>query len=289
MRIIERKIGKNGYFYLQHSFRVEGEITTKERYLGKKVPRDIKRIKESFLEQCYKSHFFSSLEKIKKNFQKEWKKYPSPIKEKIKEQIAITFTYNTNAVEGSTITLDETRELIEHGIAPPKPLKEIKETEAHAKIFLEMLEKKEKLDAKLILKWHKGLFKETKPDIAGEFRNYPVRVGNYLAPEWWKVESLIRDLISFYNKNKKGNAVELAARTHYKFESIHPFGDGNGRIGRLIMNYILWHSDYPMLVIEYNRRGEYYKALAKDENGFLNYFIKRYLKAHNRYLKAGSI
>ena len=67
---------------------------------------------------------------------------------------------------------------------------------------------------------------------------------------------------------KEKNAVEHAARIHYQFEKIHPFGDGNGRIGRLIMNYMLWHAGYPMLIIEYKKRKSYYQALTKEEEGF---------------------
>ena len=285
MRILKRTKQNKEYYYLHHSFRKQGKVITKERYLGKKIPLNIEDIKNKFLEECNKASLFELFDAIKNRFQKEWQRYPKSVKEKLKEQIAIAFTYNTNAIEGSTITLEETRELIEHKIAPNKPLKDIKETESHVKVFLDMLEKKERLDNKLILKWHELLFRNTKQDIAGKFRDYLVRVGDYIAPDWQDVKPLMKGLIEFYNKNKNMNVVELAARIHYKFEMIHPFGDGNGRIGRLIMNYILWHNKYPMLITEYKKRKSYYKALQKDENKFFNYFSRRYLKMHKKYLK----
>jgi len=226
------------------------------------------------------------LESIKKNFQVEWKRVPESVKNKELEEISIAFTYNTNAIEGSTITLEEAREIIHDKIAPNKPLRDIKETDAHSRVFLNMLNNKEKISNKLLLKWHQEIFGETKPDLSGKYRDYLVRVGSYIAPDWQEVHALINQLIDFINKNEnKLNPVELAGRIHFKFESIHPFGDGNGRIGRLIMNHILWHNGYPMLIIEYKKRKSYYKALQKDEEGFVSYFIRRYVAIHKKMIK----
>jgi Fic family protein len=190
--------------------------------------------------------------------------------------------------QSNLITLEEARQILEDKIAPNKPLRDIRETESHAKVFLEMLKTTEKISKKLLLKWHKDVFGETKPDIAGRFRNYLVRVGIYIAPDWQDLEKLMEQLIKFVNESKlngsKLNPVELAARAHYRFEKIHPFGDGNGRIGRLVMNYILWNSDYPMLITEYKNRKSYYKALQRNEEGFVSYFIRRYISVHKKRL-----
>jgi len=284
MRIIKRRKGTREYFYLQHSFRKGRKVITREAYLGKSIPKDIERIKQK-LKQESKKDIYRKLEQIKKNFQREWKKYPKTVREREKEEIAIAFTYNTNAIEGSTITLEETRGIIHDKISPNKPLKDIKETEAHSIAFLNMLGSKEKLSVKLLLRWHTEIFGQTKGDIAGKFRKYLVRVGNYVAPDWQDIEALMAQLIKFLHKAKM-NPVELAARVHYRFEKIHPFGDGNGRIGRLLMNQILWQNGYPMLIIEYKNRKSYYKALTKDEEDFVDYFLKRYLSIHKkRYVK----
>lgn len=283
MRILRRKKGKRAYYYLQHSFRDGGKVVTKEKYLGKEVPQDIEGVKSAFLENCCKAGLLRSFENVSRSFRLEWQKYPESMKEKSKEQIAIAFTYNTNAIEGSKITLPETRELLENEIAPNKPLRDIKETEAHAKVFLEMLKKKDDFSIGLVLAWHKELFQNTKPDIAGKFREYRVSVGNYVAPDWQDVWPLMDSLALRHNENKNMNPVELAARSHYKFEKIHPFGDGNGRVGRLMMNYILWHSGYPMLIIEYKKRKAYYRALEGTEDEFFRYFARIYLKIHKMY------
>ena len=220
-------------------------------------------------------------EVIKISFQEEWKKIPDSVKEKELEEIAIAFTYNTNAIEGSTITLEEVREIIEDKISPNKPIRDVKEAEYHAKVFLEMIKKKEKMSNKLLLTWHKQIFGETKQDIAGKYRDYLVRVGNHRAPDWQEVIKLMNQLIKFINESKI-NPVELSAISHYRFEKIHPFGDGNGRIGRLLMNQILWHNQYPMIIIEYKKRKSYYKALSRDEQGFVNYLMRRYLAVHKK-------
>ncbi len=283
MRTIKRRKGKAEYFYLQHSFRKDGKVVTKELYLGKKIPGNIEEIKAKLMNESHKA-LVEKLEKIRNNFQKEWKKVPQSAKEKDFQEIAIAFTYNTNAIEGSTITLEETRLILEDKIAPNKPIRDIRETESHAAAFLQMLKTKEKISDKLLLKWHEEIFRETKHDIAGTFRNYPVRVGPYLAPDWQNVENLMKQLIAFINESNL-NSVELAARAHYMFEKIHPFGDGNGRIGRLLMNYILWKNGYPMLIIEYKKRKSYYKALQRAEEGFVNYFIRRYLAVNKKRLQ----
>lgn len=285
MRVIKRKKDRKYYYYLRHSLRKDGRVMTRDMYLGREIPKDVEDIKRAFLEECLNLSLSGPFKKIKEGFQEEWKRYPESIKEKVKQQIAEAFTYNTNAIEGSTITLEETRELIERKIAPNKPLRDVKETEAHADLFLEMLNKKEKLSTQLILEWHERLFKETKKDIAGKFREHLIRVGPYVAPDWQDVKRLMDELIKFHDGNKQMNPVELAARLHYRFEKIHPFGDGNGRVGRLMMNYALWHSNYPMLIIEYKKRKSYYGALQKCENGFFSYFAGRYLKAHKKYVK----
>lgn len=280
MKIRKRIVGHKTYYYLEHSTRVGNKVIKKEKYLGTQIPKNLENLRKAF-ENEIKNNLVKKLESIKKNFQSEWNKIPNSIKKKEKEEIAIAFTYNTNAIEGSTITLEETREIIHDKISPNKPLADVKETENHSKIFLNILDSKEKISRELLLRWHKEIFEETKPDISGKFRDFLVRVGPYVAPDWQDVEKLMKELIEFINKGgKKINPVELAGRSHYKFEKIHPFGDGNGGIGRLLMNCILWSNGYPMIIIEYKKRKSYYKALQKSEEGFLQYFTRRYLAVH---------
>ncbi len=280
MRIIKRKKGNLNYYYLQHSFRKKGKVVTREKYIGVAVPKDIDRIKRAFRKEI-QPDLYHRLEAVKKNFQKDWGKLPTSIKEQQKEELAITFTYNTNAIEGSTISEAEVRGIILDKVSPSKPLRDIKEAEAHNTVFLAMLEKRKPISNSLLLEWHKEIFNQTKPELEGKYRDYNVRVGSHIAPKHQEVKKLMNQLIRFINNEQnKINPVELAAIVHYRFEKIHPFGDGNGRIGRLLMNHILWHSGYPILITKYKNRNIYYRALDRDEDGFTSYFFRKYLSVH---------
>ena len=280
MNIVKHK----NYYYLAHSFRRERKVVHRERYLGKEIPENIDEIKEKFMRECMED-VIKKLKSIKNNFRKEWKRYPNSVKKEILIDLSISFTYNTNAIEGSTITLKETEEIIKNKIAPNKPLRDVQETINHSKAFFKALNEKKGMSNNLIMQWHEEIFRDTKADIAGKLRDYLVKVGNYVAPDWQDLNKLMREFIEWYAKNKTINPVELAARAHYKFEKIHPFGDGNGRVGRLIIAYILKRNKYPLLIIEYKRRKAYYHALGKPEDDFVNFFLRRYIGAHKKYVK----
>ena len=282
MQVVKHK----NYYYLAHSFRSGGKVIHREKYLGKDTPKNLEEVKEAFLHKCLQESIYKKLDVIQKNFRREWKRYPESIKKEILIDLSISFTYNTNAIEGSTITLHETEEIIKRKIAPNKPIRDIQETINHSKTFFKAINEKSDISADMIVRWHKEIFLDTKQDIAGRFRDYLVRVGDYGAPDWQDINKLIKELFEWYSKNKKMmHPVELAARAHYKFEKIHPFGDGNGRVGRLITAYLLRKGDYPLLIIEYKKRKSYYHALSKSENDFLNWFFRSYVSAHRRYLE----
>jgi len=283
MRIIKRK---GYYYYLQHSFRKKGRVVTKELYLGTKIPKDVEQRKEVFLRQYLKAEVFKQLDTIKKAYKHEWNRIPPSVQKKMLVDLSIEFTYNTNAIEGSPITFEETEELIKHHMAPHKDIRDIQETLNHSELFFKIIKKPQLVTNKTVLQWHKELFSNTKPDMAGRYRDYLVRVGHYIAPDWQDVKRLMNELVQWYSKNFASlHPIELAARAHYKFEKIHPFGDGNGRTGRLIIASILQKTGFPHLIIEYKRRISYYKALSKTEGDFLMYFIRRYLRVHKTYLK----
>jgi Fic family protein len=292
--IKKKKISNKVYHYLQYTYRVNGKVHYKEKYIGEKIPNDIEKKKKELLTEIYQEQWYSKFDKIKENFTKNKKKMPKTVEEKELETFAIKFTYTTNKIEGSTLTHRETALLLEKGITPTRrPIEDVKEAELHRKVFYEVLDYKKNITIATIIHWHKELFKETKKDKAGIIRKYDVGItgSKYIPPHAIELDFLIREFFEWYNKNKnKIHPVHLAALVHLKFVSIHPFGDGNGRISRLLMNYILNKNNYPMLVIDYSERNSYYNALEKSQmndevNPFTLWFFKRYVKEYERYLE----
>lgn len=286
--IRKRLIHKKEYFYLEHTIKVNGKVKKKEKYLGRRIPKDIEKIKREFFHEIFRKRWFKVLDKIKSNFSGDYKAMPKTAKEKYVHNFMIKFTYDTNRIEGSTLSLKETARLLDMGITPKKPIEDVKETEAHKEVFYKMLDYKVDLNLNIILHWHRLLFKNTKQDIAGKIRKHGVGVAGSKTefPFPAELNILLKEFFRWYHKNKKKlNPVELAALVHLKFVSIHPFSDGNGRISRLIMNFVLHKTRYPMLNIHYAHRDSYYTALeraqlTRKDYIFVQYLIKRYIKDH---------
>jgi Fic family protein len=290
----KRKIGGREYFYLEHTMRTGRKVGKKEMYLGTGIPKDIEKIKAGFMGRIYQERWFSKIDRIKQNFSEDFGRMPGEIKEKYLENFMIRFTYDTNRIEGGSLSLREAAGLLKDGIAPSgKPIKDVKEAEAHMKVFYMMLDEKGDLDLETVLKWHRLLFEGTKPGIAGRIRDYGVGIlgSRAVMPPPAGLKSLLRGFFRWYEKNKGSlHPVELAALVHLKFVSIHPFGDGNGRASRLMMNFVLHRHGYPMLNIAYKNRSSYYAALErsqlkKDDWIFVVHILKRYIKEYKSYLK----
>lgn len=126
----------------------------------------------------------------------------------------IRFTYDTNRIEGSKLTLRETADLLERGITPKgKPIHDVKEAEVHKEIFYKMVDYRKDLSLQIVLYWHKELFQDTKPaEIAGKIRQHQVAISGskFMPPFPAEVYPLIREFFKWYSKNKKLHPVELA-------------------------------------------------------------------------------
>ena len=289
VNVVKRRKGNQDYYYLYHDSK-KGKRKQREVYLGKVIPKDIEEQKKNFAMEIEREKWIPELEKIHENFKNEKKTIPKSIQEKNLESFSVKFTYNTQRIEGSTLTLKDTSFLLEYGLSPSnRPTNDIKETELHQKLFLKIIKQKDDLSLVLVKKWHKELFAQTKPDIAGLLRDYDVWISQskFIPPSHASVNLLVIGFFTWYNVNKKKlNPVELAALVHLKFVTIHPFGDGNGRTTRLMLNHVLNTYDYPLMDIDYADRRSYYTALEKsqrkdDDLPFLQWFMKRYLKTHN--------
>ncbi len=293
VRIAKKIIKGKTYYYLEHTTRDKDKRTTKSKYLGSRLPKDIDNLKKKFLLELNRTKWFDDFERIRRNYSSEQKSTPRSAREKAFHEFSVRFTYNTQRIEGSTLTLRETAELLEHKISPSgKPIEDAKEAEAHDKLFHEMLMLKKDLSQELVQEWNWKLLKETKPDVAGKIRRHGVRISgsNFVPPTPVELQPLLNDFFSWYRGTRtKTNPVELAGLVHVKFVTIHPFTDGNGRISRFMMNFVLHRHGFPMLNIEYNKRTTYYNSLersqlSKDERPFMNWFFRRYKREHQRFL-----
>lgn len=279
----------NVYYYIQQTIRKGKRVEYKEKYLGKHIPKNIEELKIKLFRESYKE-LYNSIDSIKNNYNKELKIIPKSIKEKSLELFVTRFTYDTQRIEGSTLSLRDTANLLEKGITPKdKPIVDIKEAEGHKKLFHKILDYQKDLSYSIIVEWHTLLFKETKQDIAGKIRKHKVGISGskFIPPLPIEIYPLLKEFFKWHNKNKeeKLHPVELAALVHLKFVTIHPFSDGNGRISRLMMNFVLNKKRYPMFNIPYEGRNSYYNALERSQikgewNHFLLWFIKNYIKGN---------
>jgi Fic family protein len=294
VQIRKVKLGKGTYYYLEQSIRKANGVRKKRLYLGKTIPKNINKLKENFIREIYSEEWYPIFNSIKGNYLKELKRMPDIAKDKMIEAFMVAFTYDTQKIEGSRLSFRDTGQvLLEQTTPKGARIGDIKEAEAHRKVFYEMLEYTGDISLSIILKWHKELLSETEQNIAGKIRDFNIRITNssFKPPDYAYMESMLGNFFAWYKENeRKMNPVELAALVHLKFVTIHPFGDGNGRMSRLLMNFVLKKNSYPMLNIRYVNRRSYYVALEnsqvkEDENIFLKWFFRRYAKDNRQYLR----
>ncbi|MBU0667318.1 MAG: Fic family protein [Nanoarchaeota archaeon] len=297
MFLEKRKVGKSIKHYLVYSYRGEdNEVIKIRRFLGtnlseKELEKLRKRAEEIInqrIEDMRTNVFDFSLS------DKEIQAL-NRLNDKIKiihfddrewQQFTEEFVYNTNAIEGSNVLEKEVPLIL-------KKKKAINNDEIETKGLANAVEyirkTKENLSLKLMLKLHKLCFTGSKSS-AGEFRDVEVGIfdsSGRIIHQGTLVKDLDKELTGFidwYKKNKnKFKPLVLAAIIHNQFENIHPFQDGNGRVGRLLLNFILLKNNYPPINILLEDRGEYYYTLQEYEHNdklrpTLEFLIKQYKK-----------
>jgi Fic family protein len=303
MHIEKRKEkGKTKYF-LSHSYREGSKVHKFRKYLGmdlsKKKLKERQEIAEKLiLEEIHKYTIVRdpldvelSKEEIDfiKNLEAKIPLEITHLSEKDWTKFSELFTYNTNAIEGSKLNKKEVVDLLEKDKWPDKSKEDIAEAFGVDEAIHFIRTTKEHISLELMKKIHKIVFRNSK-SFAGKFRKKGEEVvvmgsGGFVvhqgAPQS-RVTHLLKELIEWYNKNKKKYpGLLLGAVVHNQFENIHPFADGNGRVGRILLNNILIKHGLPPINIDFKNRFEYYKTLQIYETAHnikptIEFFMKEY-------------
>ncbi|MDQ8013264.1 MAG: Fic family protein [Flavobacterium nitrogenifigens] len=228
------------------------------------------------IDLTYREEFQSTFDRLYQKRQELQNSRPLPniALNKIRESLSLEWTYNSNSIEGNTLSLRETQMVIQEGITiKGKSLREHFETHNHDKAIdylYSIVDENYKLRSIDILSIHGLVMRSIEEDFAGRIRNGGVRISgaNFMPPNANKVSDYLDELIEFINTNPLGlNDIELATIYHHKLVWIHPFFDRNGRTVRLSMNLLLMRSGFPPAIILKNDRKKYYEALNQANNG----------------------
>ncbi len=305
--IYKKKIGNKDYYYLRASKRQGKKILVKDiAYLGSTIEEVRKKLanlspyKEEirkayrnlniFLDTNYylekskklklkKDEFLGDklleIEACKIHFQEKFQKLDKQTKEEIIKNFLIEFAFNTTSIEGNTINLQEARNLLQEGMTPKdKTLKEIYDLQNTEKVFFDLYytDFKKEITNDLIIKIHDDLLQNI--DARKGYRITDIRVlrSSFDTTPAPYVKTDMNLLLKWYEENrKKLHPLVLATIFHHKFEKIHPFMDGNGRTGRIIMNYILLKMNYPPVIVRKKFRKEYLDAMRIADKSNLNF------------------
>ncbi len=268
---IKERNGKK-YYYRVKNVR-KGKGFKKERiYLGVNLDKkdlfnaeDKADKKLSLLSKLLNNEEIKFLEKINEEFKKE----PKENEDNRYEAFTSLFTYDSNAIEGNSLTLQETSFLLFEKIVPKsKSLREINEILNHKTAFDMMLNYKGDINKKFICELHRIITQNTlREELTGQVGKYRdvqvyIRGRNWIPSKPQEVPKEMGTLLSWYTRNKKKlHPLIIATYFHVAFETIHPFVDGNGRTGRILMNFILHKNNYPMINIPTRIKFDYYEAL----------------------------
>ncbi len=301
--IYKKIIGKKDYYYLRASEKKGNKMLTKDlAYLGSNV-EDVKKSLGNLpkykdeIRRAYKTihnflesnRFINEIKKLKLkqdlflgeklieveacklHYSKEFQKLDFLTKQEILNNFLIEFAYNTTSIEGNTIKLNEVKKLLEEGKTPKnRTLREIYDLQNTEKVFFEIIENKEEINHDFIINIHKNLLDNIDKRVG--YRTQDVRVikANFKSTPAPYVKIDMDLLLKWYQENKeKHHPLVLAVIFHHKFEKIHPFMDGNGRTGRILLNYILIKNNYPSIVIRNRNREKYLRAMRKADDSDL--------------------
>lgn len=301
--VYKKTIGGKPYYYLRASSTKNGKIIVKDiAYLGNSITRvklelgKLSQFKDK-IEKSYRkinlflesNHFLEEVQKAKLktgkflgestliveacafHYNKVFKKLDSLTQKEILDNFIVEYAYNTTAIEGNTIGLKEARDLLEEGLTPKgKTLREIYDLQNTKKVF-ETLDFSKELSHEFIKETHAWLLENIDPRTEYRNRDITVTRAKFKATPYYQIKQDMGLLLDWYSDNKKKiHAFALATIFHHKFEKIHPFFDGNGRTGRMLMNFILMKNNYPPTILQKKHRSEYLDALNKADKALIS-------------------
>lgn len=232
----------------------------------------------------------------KKNILDSKRPLKREVLDNLKRYFDVELTYNSNAIEGNTLNITETKVILEDGITigKGKTLREHLEVINHKEAIDyidDIVSKDSDISERVIKELHYIILKSIDSKNAGQYRTTNVLIsGSNRSVEHFLVSEKMKELVEWYKDNKeKLHPVELSAEFHFRYVYIHPFSDGNGRSARLLMNLILMRNGYPISVIKNEDRDEYMKVLeiastTGDTKDFINMVANAVDKSLDTYL-----
>ena len=235
-------------------------------------------------------NFFNEVDNLKKELDSK-RPIPKETLKSLKESINLEWTYNSNGIEGNTLTLRETQVVLEGITVGGKSIKEHLEAINHEQAILfldELVKDNEPINEWNIKNIHQLILKEIDNENAGKYRseNVTIKGATHIPPNYIKVPELMEKLILNYETWNNYHPIIRAALLHGELVKIHPFIDGNGRTSRLLMNLDLMNSGYNPVIIKKESRLKYYEALDKAHTtGNYTDFVKLVTKLEVEMLK----
>lgn len=217
---------------------------------------------------------------LKKSRLDDKRPLPTYALKSIKDSLSIEWSHNSTAIEGNSLTLQETKVVIEEGLTiGGKSLREHFEIINHEEAidFIDLIVREDHhVEKRIILDLHQIVMRNIDRDYGGRYRTSGVRISgaNFVPPDALKVDELMNDLLDWYKDDFGLNIIIQAAVFHHRFVWIHPFFDGNGRTVRLVMNLLLMNAGFPPAIILKNDRKKYYAALnAANKSDYTKFII----------------
>ncbi|HWR40239.1 MAG TPA: Fic family protein [Patescibacteria group bacterium] len=242
--------------------RIEGVIQKGRSYLipaDTLKPIDARSLRGKKIPEQYAT-LFASVDEMKAELNRRRPLSSGELK-RLQEEFLVEFTYNSNAIEGNTLTLQETALVLEGVTIDQKPLKDHLEAVGHRDAFLyvvSLVSNKVPISERVIREIH-SLVLINKPEDKGVYRRIPVKImgAHHEPPQPYFVPAQMERLVEELPHDSR-HRIETAASFHLNFEGVHPFIDGNGRTGRLILNLMLMQAGYPPIDVKFADRRKYY-------------------------------